>query len=59
MTPEQIVGKTVVTRIVEKNKSKSFTTLSTIMMKTVRMIDNQMKKTPLNMHCFKIILKEI
>ena len=33
-------------------------TVSIIIMKTVTMTDNKMKEIPLNMDCFKIILKE-
>ena len=64
-TVTQVAYTGVVTRIVEKNESNPKETLfeivydSTIKMKTVMVIDNQMKKIPLNMHCFRILLKEI
>ena len=66
-TVTQVPYTGVVTRIMEKNKNnqkkkhclKLFMTVSIIIMKTATMTDNKMKEIPLNMHCFKIILKEM
>ena len=64
-TITQVAYTEVVRRIQEKNKSnpkeylESFIALIYKMLKMGMMIDNQMKKIPLNMHPFKIILKEI
>ena len=57
-TVTQVAYLGVVTKIVEKKKSKrnivwNCLTLSTIMMKTSMMIASQMKKIPLNLHFFE------